>query len=492
MGDGTARVHGPRIGGVRDRHIGRGACGGGSRVVCLASPRRCRVLRRRDSGIRTGTGRGCGPRESGSDTTDCRIPADPPVVVDAAGPVRRPIPRFHRPRPPSVEVATGGIRGRRDLASAAGSRFLLVHGAEHPGTRGGGRSRLGFAASPPSTQTRRKTNVIPVALRAAREGGAFFLYGDDDFRKRASAEFLVQRYADPSTRDFNLDRLQGSEVSVEQLASVIDTPPMMAQWRVVHLRETEALAGTPRARNVILKAAKNPPAGLVLILQATVPARSRARFYKDLARLATSVEFRPVPVDEVPGWLVGWARDEVGVTIELEAAQALVGAAGTDLGVLAQEVRKLAEMVGREVPVDVEAVRKGGLRLPAQDRWAWIDLVGNRRIEEAVATLPILLAQNETAVGLVIGLSTQLLRIGMASEGGVRALESALPPYQRFLARRIAGQARRWTRAELVQAIRGLRRLDQLLKASAIADEVLVEEWLLSCRLTRVPRRAMS
>lgn len=334
--------------------------------------------------------------------------------------------------------------------------------------------------------------MIPVALRAAREGGAFFLHGDDDFRKRASAEFLVQRYADPSTRDFNLDRLQGSEVSVEQLASVIDTPPMMAQWRVVHLRETEALAGTPRARNVILKAAKNPPAGLVLILQATVPARSRARFYKDLARLATSVEFRPVPVDEVPGWLVGWARDEVGVTIELEAAQALVGAAGTDLGVLAQEVRKLAEMVGRDVSVDVEAVRRGGLRLPAQDRWAWIDLVGNRRIEEAVATLPILLAQNETAVGLVIGLSTQLLRIGIASEGGVRALESALPPYQRFLARRIAGQARRWTRAELVQAIRGLRRLDQLLKASAIADEVLVEEWLLSCRLTRVPRRAMS
>lgn len=333
--------------------------------------------------------------------------------------------------------------------------------------------------------------MIPAALRAAREGGAFFLHGNDDFRKQASAEFLVDRYADPSTRDFNLDRLRGPEVSVEQLASVIETPPMMAEWRVVHLREMEALATSPRARSVILKTAKKCPAGLVLILQATVPTRSRARFYKDLVRLATTAEFKPVPVDAVPGWLVSWARDEVGVTIELEAAQALVGAAGTDLGVLAQEVRKLAEMVGQDVPVDVDAVRRGGLRLPTQDRWAWIDLVGNRRIEDAVRTLPVLLAQNETAVGLVIGLSTQLLRIGIASEGGVRALESALPPYQRFLARRIAAQARRWTRAELVQAIRGLRRLDQLLKASAIADEVLVEEWLLSCRLTRVSRRAM-
>ncbi len=332
--------------------------------------------------------------------------------------------------------------------------------------------------------------MIPAALRAAQDGGAFYLHGNDDFRKRASAEFLVERYADPSTRDFNLDRLQGSEVTVEQLASVIATPPMMAEWRVVHVKEMEALAGSPKARDAILKAVKKPPAGLVLILQATVPARSKAKFYKDLARLATSVEFKPVPEDSVPGWLVGWARDEVGVTIEIEAAQALVGAAGTDLGVLSQEVRKLAEMVGRDAPVDVEAVRKGGLKLPEQDRWAWFDMVGNRRIEEAARALPVLLAQNETAVGLVIGLSAQLLRIGIAAEGGVRALESALPPYQRFLARRIAGQARRWKRDELAHAVRGLCRLDQLLKASAIADEVLVEEWLLSCRLTRAPRRA--
>ena len=302
----------------------------------------------------------------------------------------------------------------------------------------------------------------------------------------------MERYADPATRDFNLDRLQGSEVSVERLASVIETPPMMAEWRVVHLKEMEALAGSPKARKVILAAAKDPPPGLALILQATLPARSRARFYKDLARVATTVEFKPVPIDGVPGWLVTWGREEVGVAVEIEAAQALVGAAGTDLGVLAQEVRKLAEMVGPDAPVDVDAVRRGGLRLPTQDRWAWMDLVGNRRIEDAIRGLPVLLQQGETAVGLVIGLGTHLLRMGVAAEGGIQALESVLPPYQRFVARRIGSQARRWTRDELSGAIRGLRRLDQLLKASAIADEVLVEEWLLSCRLTGIPRRAMS
>ncbi len=267
---------------------------------------------------------------------------------------------------------------------------------------------------------------------------------------------------------------------MERLASVIATPPMMATWRVVHVKEAEALAGSPKARRIVLDAARRPPPGLVLILQATVPPRSRARFYKDLAGVATAIEFKPVSTDEAPGWLVSWAREELGVTVEIEAARALAGAAGTELGMLTQEVRKLAEMVGEGAVVDVEAVRRGGLRLPRQDRWAWFDLVGNRRIRDAVRTLPVLREQGESAVGLVIGLSTQLLRIGVAIEGGVRGVQAVLPPYQRFLARRIVGQARRWSRAELAEAVRGLRRLDQLLKASAIPGEVLMEEWLLA------------
>ncbi len=321
------------------------------------------------------------------------------------------------------------------------------------------------------------TTLLPGSIRAAADGGVFFLHGSDEYRKSVAAGFLVDRFADAATSDFNLDRLHGSEVTVERLASVIATPPMMAEWRVVHVREAEALAASPKAREVVLQAAKSPPPGLVLILQGTVPARSKAKFYKDLRRVATSVEFKPVPADGVPAWLVSWAREDVGVEVELEAAQQLAGAVGTDLGVLTQEVRKLAEMVG-DGPVDSDAVRRGGIRIPRQDRWAWFDLVGGRRIREAVEGLPILLQQDETAVGLVISLSLHLLRLGVAMEAGAPGLQKVLPSWQRFAARKLMAQARLWNRAELAAAVRGLRRLDQLLKASAIDDEVLIEEWL--------------
>lgn len=335
----------------------------------------------------------------------------------------------------------------------------------------------------PAWTTDGKRELLPESLTAATDGGVFFLHGGDEYRKALAAKALLERYAEPATEAFNVDRIVGTETTVERLASIIATPPMMASWRVVHVKETEGLAASPKAREVVLDAAKTPPPGLVLILQATVPARSKARFYKDLARMATAVEFKPVPADAVPGWLVTWARDELGVTVEIEAAQALAAAAGTELGMLTQEVAKLAEMVGESAVVDLDAVKKGGIRLPVQDRWAWFDLVGNRRIDEAARGLPVLIEQGESVIGLVIGLSTQLLRIGVAIEGGVPALQAALPPYQRFLARRIVAQARRWTRAELAGAVRGLRRLDQLLKASAISGEVLMEEWLLGLRV---------
>ena len=321
--------------------------------------------------------------------------------------------------------------------------------------------------------------MLPKSLSEGEPAGVYFLFGEEEFRKDAAVKSLVERALDPATRDFNLDQLNGPEVTTEQLASVIATPPMMASNRVVVVRQAEALASSPNARKVVLECAASPPPGLVLILQATIPARSKARFYTDLRKRAKSAEFKSVGPDEAPAWLVTWARDELGAEVELTAARALASAVGTELGILTNEVRKLATMVGDGAVVDLEAVKRGGLDLPRQDRWAWFDLVGGRRIGEALEGLPVLLAQGETPVGLVIGLATHFLRLGVAVEGGTGALERALPPYQRFLARRLAGQAKRWSSEELADAVRGLERADRLLKASSLPGRIILEEWLL-------------
>lgn len=316
---------------------------------------------------------------------------------------------------------------------------------------------------------------------AARpSGGIRFLFGDDLLRRDEAAREFVDLHLDDGTRDFNLDVLDGGDVTVEALASVLATPPMMAEWRVVWLRRTEKLAASAKAKELLIGTSLSPPPGLAFVMTATIPAGSRARFYQDLKKAAQSVEFPAVTENDVPGWLMHRARERHGLEITEEAARALGGAVGTDLGVLAQELEKLAELVSYEGPIELTHIEAAGTRLPQQDRWRWFDLVGERKIDEALRGLPVLLAQNESGVGLTSGLATHLLRLGVAHAGGARALEQILPGNQKWLGRRFADQARGWTSRQIHTSLDGLRRVDRLLKSSPFSERHLLEEWLLS------------
>lgn len=310
-------------------------------------------------------------------------------------------------------------------------------------------------------------------------GGAFYLHGDDHFRKEEELRRLVDLHLDPATRDFNLDVLRGTETDPETLASVLATPPMMATWRVVVLREVEGLAGSKHAREALLDVVKAPPPGLALVMSCTVPDKSKAKIYTQLARLAKAKAFNAIAEADVPGWLTRRAAEVNGVEIDIDAARALGVAVGTDLGVLSQELEKLTEYVGDRGRISLEDVEAVGTRIPAQDRWRWMDMVAERRFADARRALPVLMGQGENGVGLVIGLSAQLLRIGVALESGRQGLEQALPPYQRWMARTAEAQARGWTRPELDRALLELRDVDRMLKASPHTDEHFLETWLM-------------
>ena len=314
-------------------------------------------------------------------------------------------------------------------------------------------------------------------------GGAFYLHGGDQFRKEEELRRLIERHADPATRDFNLDLLRGSEIDAETLASVLATPPMMAEWRVVVLREVEGLAGSKHARDALLDVVRSPPPGLALLMSCTVPDGSKAKLYKELEKAARSVGFSAVSEADLPGWIVSRARESHDIEVEIAAARALGAAIGSDLGFVARELEKLSEFVGDRRKVTVADVEAVGTRIPAQDRWKWLDLVGERRFDQARATLTTLFSQGESGVGLVIMLATHLLRIGVVLESGRQGLENALPPYQRWLAKNVVPQARGWTVEELDRAVLELREVDRMLKTSSHGDEHFLESWLLGLRV---------
>jgi DNA polymerase III subunit delta len=265
-------------------------------------------------------------------------------------------------------------------------------------------------------------------------------------------------------------------VTPETLASLIQTPPMMGEWRVVVVHGAQELAGSSTARKVLEDVASAPPPGLALVLKADIGG-SKAKIWKTLQKETTSVAFPRLSDGDLPGWLMAAAKRD-GLTLEPDAARAIAAAIGGDLATMVMELDKLREYVGDRAAIrreDVEAVVGA---IPRQDRWEWIDMVADRRFDEARRTFPIVLESGDSGVGLVIGLANQLLRIAICLAGGKGALEGELPRHQRWLAGRVATQARRWTAADVDRGLAHLARADRLLKSAPLSETQIMEELL--------------
>ena len=321
-------------------------------------------------------------------------------------------------------------------------------------------------------------DALTRALAGGKLGGVYFLFGEEEHLKEELATSLIAAHLDPATRDFNFDQVRGHETTPEALASMIATPPMMAEWRVVVVREAQALATSSKTRAVIENALERPMPGLALILIATLPDKAKAQIYEKLKKQAIAVAFPPLNPADVPGWLIERAQSD-GYALQPKAAQALASAIGPELGVLLQELKKLYDFTRDRKKITIDDVTACVGSVPHQNRWEWFDMLGDRQFANARAALPVLLDSGETGVGLIIGMGSHFIRLGILAAGGEKALEAALPPHQKWLAGRLNRQARKWKAHQLETALQDLLRADRLLKSSNLGELPVLDEFIL-------------
>lgn len=314
-------------------------------------------------------------------------------------------------------------------------------------------------------------------LAKSPSSAVVFLHGEEEYLRDEAAKRVLEAVLDPAMAAFNLDQLRGGDAGPETLASLLATPPMMADRRVVLVRDVQGLS--PKGREVIEAACADPSPGVLLLLVGTIPGGSKAKFYGNLKGAALTVEFPSLHVHDLPGWVVAQAREAHGIEVEVQAARALSAAIGSQLGVLATELEKVVAFAGDRDTITLEDVKAVGGYIPRVDRWGWFDRVGERQFARAIEELPELLDSGENAVGLVIGMASHLLKLGLAAAGGREGLERSLAPNQRWLTNRLIPQARHWTVKEIDNALTELLRADRLLKSASLTDRQAMEELLL-------------
>jgi len=344
--------------------------------------------------------------------------------------------------------------------------------------------------------------AFKAALEAGRLDPAYLFHGSDDFLKEEKVRALIARATDPSTRDFNLETLRGAECDAARLSGALEALPMLAERRVVILRDPDALKKPVRERLERYVAAPASDTCLILVLP------SGAKADADLIKATSAVEFRALADDDLLLWIAHQAQTSCGTTIAPEAATLLASYGGNDLALLSGELQKLAAFTnfGTITVAAVEAVT--GVR-PGCTLADLLDHAAARETTKAIALVEEVLAQPKmSGVVVVLALASQTLAIGWGVAARARGLSASRLESEFFTLLKEGGSAYtgrswgdavkcwaravpKWTADDVAHALPHLLAADSALKDTKVSsEEQIVTSLLLAITPVASRRRA--
>ena len=235
-------------------------------------------------------------------------------------------------------------------------------------------------------------------------------WGDDASARERAVQELIDAVVEPAWISLNLSRLDGS--SAEQASQALTearTAAFGSGGRLVLLQRSPFCERCPSELAEQLEGALTliPESSHLLLVSAGKP-DARLKTTKALRKIATEKKFQLPAIWDGAGQveLVQRTAQDLGLSLEREAAQLLAETIGSNSTRLASELEKLSLYCG-EAAIDAKAV--SALAGPAQQNALSIgETLLRGDLGAALQQINELLASNEPALRLVATLTSQL------------------------------------------------------------------------------------
>lgn len=322
-------------------------------------------------------------------------------------------------------------------------------------------------------------------------------FGDEPFLKREILAALRREVLGGGDGDFSLTTLEGRTASLRDLLDELATLALFGGGgrRLVVVDAADEFVTANRA--ALEDYVARPRAASVLLLDLkTFPATTR--LYKAVAATGLLIDCVPPAAAKLQKWLVNCARDRHEIKLEASAAELMLDIVGNSLGILDQELAKLAAFAGPKGTVTRETVSDlvGGWR--AKTIWVLLDAALEGDSRTALEQLDHLLAGGENPVGLMAQMSASLRRFAaaarlMASARQQRnslSLRDALAEagMKPFVLGKAEAQMRQIGRERAEQLYRWLLETDLALKgASALPPRTVLEQLIVRLSKSAAP-----
>lgn len=339
-------------------------------------------------------------------------------------------------------------------------------------------------------------------LAKAPPSGSYYVHGSQPVLRDEAVAMLLDAALDPAMRDFNLDILSAQQIDPDALEAACATLPMMAERRVVVLRDVEAWKRKTKAKQPAVAYLERPAAETVLVMvQGSDDAPDT-----ELAKRCTTVDCGDLAGPALDEWLDARLQ-KAGVTLAPDAREHLLRATGADLGLLAAETEKLSGLGGAgTLTLETVGALVGVRHGETVDDWR--DAVLRDDVPAALAALPRVLDQTGVSgVKLVTTLGSSLLVLRWARATALdreirgraladvvrkfcfdrRPVVGSYDPFSRLIGETVG----RWPDARIAQAIAATLRADIALKNTTVSDGGgIVTDLVLTLAATRQKKAA--
>lgn len=274
----------------------------------------------------------------------------------------------------------------------------------------------------------------------------------------------------PPVRGFNDEIIEGKGASAQRILAAAQTLPMMAQRRMVLVRDLNAMSAAELAKLVPYLAAPNP--STVLVGLAT-KIDKRLKFFSEAGKKKLLHELAP------PRNLEPWIRAEAasrGIDIAPGACARLGEVVGKDLSRIALALEQLALYAGDR---GVTADDVDELIADTRERSVFelTEAIGRGDLAAALAAVASLTDQRQSAIGVVAMMARHVRQLDLCHVAQARRLakgEAAklvgVPP---FVLGKLMTQARRYDARAVATALGKLSLADRELKGQTDTLKVM-------------------
>jgi DNA polymerase-3 subunit delta len=241
----------------------------------------------------------------------------------------------------------------------------------------------------------------------------YVLHGDEDFLKRQVLAALRECLLG-GPDDLGYSTYPGDKATFAAIHEELETLPFLSKRRLVVIEDADPFVMRHRAA-LEAYVAKPAAAGSLVLNVKSWP--SNTRLYKLVASNAVLTCKTPT-AQHLGDWCVKWASSQHGKTLTVTAARMLVDLVGEHMGLLDQELAKLASYVGTVNRFDVDDVDKLVGNSREANTWKIFDAIGGGRSGEALAILARVFDQGDDPMRVLGAFSMQLRRLAQAARLG--------------------------------------------------------------------------